>query len=344
MPPITSGCAGCKLPFPKRNEYLACSLCKLKYDLTCASVDSTTFSSMNTQQKSKWICPECCCKQPKTGNTNTPVRQAAAGLAVVPAAGNPDSSNVDANPKQKKQTMEPASSPTPARWEGKEEMSSALKATIQRLVADKLQSINEELASFRNSMNFYDEKYESMKKTAEEQRVTIAELTNENQQLRTSVSDLQARVNIVEVHMRECNIEINGVPENRAENLINTVVVQLSTVIKSPVTTDDIQTVTRVAKLSEDNDRPRAIIAKFRTPRLRDTILAAVSKFNKDNVKDRLSSQHLGIGGHRFPVFVAEHLTPAAKKLHAATRMKARELSYKYVWVRNGRIYARKDD
>ncbi|XP_061711699.1 uncharacterized protein LOC133520993 [Cydia pomonella] len=139
------------------------------------------------------------------------------------------------------------------------------------------------------------------------------------------------------------NIEINGVPENRAENLITTVV-QLSTVVKSPITSEDLQNVTRVAKLSEDKDRPRAIIAKFRTPRLRDRILAAVTKFNQENDKDKLSSQHLGIGGTRVPVFVAEHLTPAAKKLHAATRKRCKELNYKYVWIRNGRIYVRKDD
>ncbi|CAB3249352.1 unnamed protein product [Arctia plantaginis] len=120
--------------------------------------------------------------------------------------------------------------------------------------------------------------------------------------------------------------------------------VQLSKVIESPLTCDDIQCVTRVAKLSPNNDRPRAIVAKLRTPRLRDTFLAAVSKFNKAHGDDKLSSQHLGIGGPRVPVFVAEHLTPTAKKLHAAARVKAKELNYRYVWSRYGRIYVRRNE
>lgn len=34
---------------------------------------------------------------------------------------------------------------------------------------------------------------------------------------------------------------------------------------------------------------------------------------------------------------------PGTKKSrHAATRIKAREMSYKFVWVRNGRIFVRK--
>ncbi|CAH2042562.1 unnamed protein product, partial [Iphiclides podalirius] len=56
----------------------------------------------------------------------------------------------------------------------------------------------------------------------------------------------------------------------------------------------------------------------------RDSVLAAVIKFNKSNVNDKLSSHHLGLGGSRVPIFVAEHLTPSNKALHAATRKNAR--------------------
>ena len=50
------------------------------------------------------------------------------------------------------------------------------------------------------------------------------------------------------------------------------------------------------------------------------------------------------MGGPRKSVYVSEHLSPANKSLHAAARLKAKELNYKFTWIRNGRIFVRKDE
>lgn len=153
---------------------------------------------------------------------------------------------------------------------------------------------------------------------------------------------MSQRINLVEQHARESNIEINGIPEHKTENLYNTIE-QLFQVINIP-SSNEVLHVTRVAKLNQDSNRPRTVIAKLRSPRLRDEVLAAVNRFNKANSEDKLSSHHLGLGGPRLAVYVAEHLSPANKAIHASTRIKARELKYKFVWVRNGRIFVRKND
>lgn len=41
---------------------------------------------------------------------------------------------------------------------------------------------------------------------------------------------------------------------------------------------------------------------------------------------------------------MTEHLSPANKALHAAARTRAKEAGYKYVRIRNGRVYMRKSD
>lgn len=143
--------------------------------------------------------------------------------------------------------------------------------------------------------------------------------------------------------MRDSNLEIVGVPEFRNENLPSTVL-QLAKVVDIDISDDDIVHVTRIAKINRQSDRPRSILVKLRSPRKRDILLAAVTKFNKKNPKDKLSSQHLGLGGPGVPVFVAEHLTPENRSLHAAARIKAKGLAYKFIWVRNGRIFVRKDE
>ncbi|XP_013161327.1 PREDICTED: uncharacterized protein LOC106113142 [Papilio xuthus] len=161
--------------------------------------------------------------------------------------------------------------------------------------------------------------------------------------MQCTIKDLSFRLCSLEQSMRESNLEINGIPEHKSENLVNTVL-QLGNVIDHPINEEDILKATRVMKFNKESDRPRSVIVKLKSPLCRDSVIAAVTKFNKKNAKDKLSSHHLGISGARVPVFVAEHLIPSSKTLHAAARKKSKELNYKFVWVRNGRIYVRKDE
>ncbi|OWR46732.1 hypothetical protein KGM_215426 [Danaus plexippus plexippus] len=52
----------------------------------------------------------------------------------------------------------------------------------------------------------------------------------------------------------------------------------------------------------------------------------------------------MGYGTNKSPVYVSEHLSPHFKALHARTRKIARDKEYRYTWIRNGRIYVRKND
>lgn len=346
----TNTCAGCQNPIPRKNEYLLCCICKLKYDVDCANVGHRRFTLMDTLHKNSWKCPECRSKVPKIGNTNTPVRgsQPADEEVELPVKISPEHSNVTLRSKQnqsskKKQEVQDCLSEDKLREIIKHELTVTLQCTIKKLVTAELRNINEQISGFRESMTFFNTQFEEMRSSLEEKSLAIVELKSDNEKLKTSVADLSNRLNTVELHMRESNIEINGIPEHRSENLIDTVI-KLTKVVDNPLSADDIKYVTRVAKLHKDATRPRAVIAKLSNSRQRDAVLAAVSKFNKKNTKEKLGSDHLGIGGQRNPVFVSEHLTPGNKSLHAATRMKAKEMSYKFVWVRNGRIYVRKDE
>ncbi|CAG5006658.1 unnamed protein product [Parnassius apollo] len=78
-----------------------------------------------------------------------------------------------------------------------------------------------------------------MKAAIEEKSAIINNLKKENTQLQASVKDLTTRLNIVESHMRECNIKVNGVHEHKAEYLANTIV-QLGQAVKNSLSVDDI--------------------------------------------------------------------------------------------------------
>ncbi|XP_013147952.1 PREDICTED: uncharacterized protein LOC106110614 [Papilio polytes] len=333
-------CSGCKLTLPAK-EFMVCSKCKSKYDLMCANLTLKRFTSMESRQKSSWKCPECCSYIPKSATTNTTSRSHSEDIAT-------DHLNI---PLRNKPIRDLATSQEDCTFvkEDKlraiiqEEFCSALKNNIKDLIRAELKITNDKIDSFQDAINFINAQYEEMKNSLQEKSTIISALKTENEKLKKDVKELGNRLNIMELHSRDSNIEINGLPENRSENLTNTLN-QLAKIVNYSLVTEDIQHVTRVAKLSRESNRPRAVIVKLRSPRQRDAFLTAVMKFNKANVDKKLGSHHLGIGGTHSPVFVTEHLTPENKSLHAATRKKAKELCYKFVWIRNGRIYVRKDE
>lgn len=97
--------------------------------------------------------------------------------------------------------------------------------------------------------------------------------------------------------------------------------------------------------MNRENKRPRSIVVQFNSVKIRDEYLAASLSFNKNKpIKDKLNSSHIGLEGEKTAIFISEHLSPTNKALHAATRAAAKEKGYKYVWVKNGRVFARKSD
>lgn len=88
-----------------------------------------------------------------------------------------------------------------------------------------------------------------------------------------------------------------------------------------------------------------AFVVRCSSPRLRDNFMGASLTYNKRNPKEKLHTSHLGIADEKkSSVYVVEYLTPENRALHAAAKLKAKEPSYRYVWVRNGRIFMRKSE
>lgn len=133
------------------------------------------------------------------------------------------------------------------------------------------------------------------------------------------------------------------VPEHKNENVV-AILKKLLDLIKLPMDDEKITACRRVAKINTASNRPRNIVVSFVTPRVRDTVLSAYHRYAKSRPGRGVTSEDLGISGEARRIFVTEHLSPEQKTLHAATRQTAKERSYKYVWIKYGKVYVRKDD
>ncbi|CAH2107891.1 unnamed protein product [Euphydryas editha] len=201
-------------------------------------------------------------------------------------------------------------------------------------------------ATLRQGQFFAHNSYPSiscLKKECSEQASLLEAVRADKESLLSKNDQLNTRVIQLEQQSRACNVEIHCVPEHKNENIMNTVQ-QLSKVIKHPIDDEKILFCAKIAKMNKTSPRPRSILVKFNSPRLRDEFLAATSRFNRNNA-DKLNSSHLGIASSKKePIYVSEHLAPDTKMLLAAARRKSKEVNYKFVWVRDGKIYMRKSE
>lgn len=336
-------CSGCQNVLP-RKEHMICSTCNQGYDLLCANITPKRFQLMDQERKSNWTCLECRSKQPKSDNSNTPVRVMNRLVTSDDDTRQKLGEERNVTIRTKKQCSKSDGNETyltenRLRVIFKEEITE----TIKQLISEQLANIGSQISGFQDSLSFFSKQYDALAQSVNEKNEIIKGLVAKNDNLTSQIKNLTGRLGQVEQNMRATNIEINGIPEHRSENLIKTIE-QLGKVVETPLGDTDILHVTRIAKLNKESDRPRSVLVKLRTQRRRDELLAAVIRFNKNNRENKLNSDHLGIGGRRVPVFVSEHLSPTNKHLHAAARKRAKEMSAKFVWVRDGRVFVRKNE
>lgn len=78
----------------------------------------------------------------------------------------------------------------------------------------------------------------------------------------------------------------------------------------------------------------RTIVAKLSTVLTKYNVLNAARGFNRQRpIAGKLNTKTLDIPGEVLPVYVDEHLLPAARKLYNRCRLFAKENRYQYFWI-----------
>lgn len=205
--------------------------------------------------------------------------------------------------------------------------------------------LERENSETKKSLEFISSKYDDLIKNIEmvltnnkklEDKMSV--LQEENVNLRQEIESLRDAQDEMEQRSRGCNIDIHGIPEVKGENLM-TLLDKMGSTVNVPLPSSSIVSVHRVARgHSSPSNRPRNIVVQLSTKRLRDDVIAAV------RTRRGLTTEQLGLGVPATNFYVNEHLTLKNKILFAKTRAAGKANGYKYIWVRNGSIMAKKDD
>ncbi|XP_026313558.1 uncharacterized protein LOC113225457 [Hyposmocoma kahamanoa] len=160
--------------------------------------------------------------------------------------------------------------------------------------------------------------------------------------LQQSIAKLQYELNEKEQEAIINDIEIGGVPEyhnESAAHLITTIAAKIGVNLD----TRDIVSATREGLVRPtrvgDSRGPRRVIVRLSRRAVRDELLrAARSRRNTDTTG-------LGLPSHDTKkVYINERLTKTNRILFAKARAARVAMNWRFVWTREGRIFARKSD
>lgn len=221
---------------------------------------------------------------------------------------------------------------------------------LQELVG-KVNTVMSDLAALRSiqsgftdSLNFFGAKIDDF--TAQMEDVNklskkVCDLQQEVADVREESLSLRTEVEALQQESRKNNIELCGIPEKKSENIVS-IIKKLGTVVGTQIDDKDVVASHRVARFNKGPDAanyPKNIVIKFASLSKKNEFLGA-AKLGRNR---GLKACDVGFE-QETRVFVNEHLSPYYKVLHKRARDFCKRSGFKYCWIKEMKIFIKKED
>lgn len=213
-----------------------------------------------------------------------------------------------------------------------QEMRLESKKQLEHLERELGKSVNNCHEKIGDLLLKFDDQSKIIKSYEEKFEVIIQENIN----LKSKVKSLEGRLDEIEQYSRVNCLEINGVPELKNENILE-VVKSIGKSLGVEITEEMIDASHRMG--SKKDGKHRGIIVKFTRRIIKEELLG------KRKIKRNLNTHDLNMKNSPAEVvYINESLSPARRKILNAARALKKEKGYTFVWVRDGRIFLRKNE
>jgi len=195
-----------------------------------------------------------------------------------------------------------------------------------------------QLLDLTKSINFMSKQFDdfpiqirdlvnSVKEIKEENR----HVTEQNIKLKSEVSIINKRINVIEQEQFSKPIELIGLPEQNNENCIKTVE-NISVAVGGKVNMENAYRVR-----SKMTGKPGKIVAILKS------IDKKINFMNLVKTK-RLSTTDINENWKKEGIYVNNYLTQTYRNLFFKTKLLAKEKNYKFVWFKNNKLFVRKNN
>ncbi|XP_050679436.1 uncharacterized protein LOC126975550 [Leptidea sinapis] len=225
--------------------------------------------------------------------------------------------------------------------------------TLLKLIEEKFQAVQGSLDIFTDGLNTVKKDVADLKKAFSakieglDSRITDLEFQiSQISDIKTAYEGLKMEMACIieantknEQWVRRSNIQINGIPQKKDEDLIKVITTLAEKSGYNLEPSRDIDFVTRVAvKNDVDSSYPKPIILKLLSRYKKDDFLACLRRLKE------LRASDIGFPGNKSRVFINDHLSSYNKMLLQKAKLRAKEKHYSYCWVRNCTVMVRQND
>lgn len=299
---------------------MTCCECKYSYHLgqTCSGIAPNTFNTMGQAKREGWVCKTCRANKKQSASSSQSDSAQAAGnndaiLALV------------AEIKDVKKSLE---------------VLPALHVKVDSLLLLKAEflKLTKTVSDLEDAVTFLSKQYEAtreqLKLSEDAAKTRDKEIQKLNETVRAQaeiLQRLQQEQNESEQHSRKANLEIRGLPVADKEDL-KKILNDLAAKIDLPEFSAD-EDVVAVHRLSGRTDTIPTVLVRFSTVNMKENWIKARRKLRQLYESELLPK-----------LYFNDNLTRANRHLFWLARAAGKQHKYKFVWVRGGKIFAKKDE
>lgn len=209
-------------------------------------------------------------------------------------------------------------------------------APLSSLIED-VKSIKSDLCTLRESLDMAHGLISTVAnsfKTLEDRVSTVEKIASSIPTLQAEISTLKQELDERDQWARANNVEIRCIPIRKNENLFE-IARQIGNLSNISIKKEDINYIARIPTRVPNTEKP--IIISFINRYIKEDFVASARKSKKLNIS------YLGFSANS-NFYVNDHLTQRNKSLLNKARSIAKEKNFKYIWVKNSKIMARKSD
>lgn len=222
-----------------------------------------------------------------------------------------------------------------------EEENSQVISTLKRMFEELKTSLRTEVNELKKSVDFMSDKFDNLREELEHTRHELNSTQEEMKILARENEDLRQQMNDLQQYTRRDNVMIFGAPEIEQQSTYE-VLEEISETIGG---SEFVQDVSIAHRLPARPGKTRPIVVRFTKRRSRDEWL---HRFRNEAKKDVNGP---GIDttkvNRNFPagrITAGDQLTVTTRDLLNRTWDAARQKNFKFVWTKDGKIFARKDE
>lgn len=199
-------------------------------------------------------------------------------------------------------------------------------------ILEGLSEILGRLKSIEDKMDTVDERLVSLEKSFQFHSDTVDDLKNEVDEIKAVIPVLVDRTRDQEVTAANKALEIQGIPQNASENLIE-IVKAVGNSVGSNITNDNIDSIYR--------NKRKAIVVRFIQTHVRGTFMA---NFKSNTKTVKLTADKLGYRSNTNQIYVNDYLLFGTRQIFYSARIFQKANDFKYAWTNNQKVFLRKSD